>query len=140
LYLVEWEDRVKSLFITEYQSNTSRVITPAEQSVAEFRSCAESKIGGVCDPDEERENELWLMDLASMEARQLSNCVDAICSGIVWSPDGTRLIYEHLSLLANSSGLPTLWWIDIATGEEQPVFQESQLPGGTRAGRRTENG
>lgn len=130
LYLVEWEDRVKSLFITEYRSNTSRVITPAEQSVAEFAVSPNQESVAYVIQTQQRENELWLMDLASMEARQLSNCVDAICSGIVWSPDGTRLIYEHLSLLVNSSGLPTLWWIDIATGAEQPVFQESQLPGG----------
>jgi ABC-type nickel/cobalt efflux system permease component RcnA len=130
LYLVEWEDRVKSLFITEYETDTSRVITPAAQSVAEFEVAPNQKSVAYVVQTEERENELWLMDLANMEAKKISSCVDAICSGIVWSPDGTRLIYEHLSLLGNSSGLPTLWWINVVTGEEQPVFQESQLPGG----------
>lgn len=130
LYLVEWEDRVKSLFITEYKTNTSRVITPAAQSVVEFEVAPNQAAVAYVIQTEEHESEIWLMHLASTETRQLSKCVDAICSGIVWSPDGTRLLYEHLSLLANSSGLPTLWWIDIVKGEEQPVFQESLLPGG----------
>jgi len=39
-------------------------------------------------------------------------------------------VYEHLSLDSNGSGLPTLWWVDAATGVAQPVFQDSQIPGG----------
>ncbi|MDP1544726.1 MAG: hypothetical protein Q8L87_01795, partial [Anaerolineales bacterium] len=130
LYLVEREDRVKSLFITEYETDTSRVITPPTQSVAEFEVAPNQKSVAYVVQTEERENEIWLMDFASMDAKKISGCVDAICSGIVWSPNGSRIIYEHLSLLANSSGLPTLWWINVVTGEEQPVFQEAQLPGG----------
>jgi Tol biopolymer transport system component len=49
---------------------------------------------------------------------------------MVWSPDGSRVIYEHLSLNDSTSGLPTLWWINISTMENQSVFQESQVPGG----------
>jgi len=80
--------------------------------------------------NESTSNEIWLLDLKSLSSRKLTECKDAICSGLVWSPDGSRIIYEQMGLDGNASGLPTLWWVDITTAEAQPVFQDSQLPGG----------
>ena len=127
LYLSEDEKRVKHLFVTDYSRDTSR---PLAQGVVEYAVVPGRDAAAYVILTEERENEIWLIDLATMEQYVISDCRDAICSGLVWSPNGTRLIYERLNLVGNPGGLPALWWIDLGTGEDQPVFQEAQLPGG----------
>ncbi len=130
LYLAEDENRVKQLFITEYEKDTSHVISEPAQSVVDYAVSPDQTRMVYVSQTDEYENEIWLTDLASMENKKLADCAEANCSGMVWSPDGTRVIYEHLSLSGGASGLPTLWWIDLGTGENQPVFQESQVTGG----------
>ncbi len=80
--------------------------------------------------NDDMENEIRLVDVNGGEDKKLSDCAGAMCSQPVWSPDGSRVIYEHISLAANNAtGLATLWWIDMNTGEAKPLFQEDQLPG-----------
>lgn len=130
LYLAEDENRVKQLFITDYEKNTSRALTQPTHSVVDYAiSPDQTRVAYIAQTDE-LENELWLMELASLENKKLSDCEDAVCSGVVWSPDGSRVVYERMSLLGGASGLPTLWWIDMNTGESQPVFQDTQVSGG----------
>lgn len=64
-------------------------------------------------------------------ARQLLACPDAACSGASWSPDGRRLVYERRNMLAAGAapGPPHLWWLDPATGETVPVFEDRQWIG-----------
>ena len=130
LYLAEDENRVKQLFITEYEKDTSSIISEPAQSVVDYAVSPDQTRVMYISQTDEYENEIWLTDLASMENKRLADCADANCSGMVWSPDGERVIYEHLSLSGSASGLPTLWWIDLGTGENQPVFQEAQVSGG----------
>ena len=129
LYLAENEKRVKQLFITDYEKKQSRAMTQPTASVVDYSvSPDQTRVVYVVQTDE-LENEIRLIDIASMDDKKLTECPDAICSGLVWSPDGSRVAYEHMSLDNNASGFSTLWWIDIDTGEDLPVFQESQLPG-----------
>ena len=130
LYLAEDENRVKHLFITDYGKDTSQIISQTDQRVVDYAVSPDQTQVAYISQTDEYENEIWLADLASMENKMLANCADANCSGMVWSPDGERVIYEHLSLSGGASGLPTLWWINVATGENLPVFQEAQITGG----------
>lgn len=128
LYLREDENRIKQLFITSYANDTSRLVSEKIQSVADYAVSPDQTQAVYVVQNDSESNEIWLVNLETLERRQLSACEDAICSGLVWSPNGGRIIYEHLSM--DGSGLPTLWWVDLATAEAQPVFQDSQLPGG----------
>lgn len=129
LYLLEDDERVRHLLMVKYSSDISQMVSPPSHSVVEFMISPDQKMVAYVAQSENRENEIWLLDLASMESKKMTDCVDAICAGMVWSPNGKRIIYEHLSLDDNSSGISTLWWLDVASGESQPVFQEAQLPG-----------
>lgn len=130
LYLAEDENKVKRLFITDFEKKVSRAITQPTQSVVEFSIAPDQTRVVYISQTDEYENTIWLIDLASMENKKLSDCKNAACSGVVWSPDGQRVVYERMSLDSNASGLPSLWWVDLNTGEDQPVFQEEQFPGG----------
>jgi TolB protein len=65
------------------------------------------------------------------EARELVDCDPADCSQPVWSPDGSKVVYERLDFGGANGGLglPTLWWLDVESGETRPVFQDAQIPG-----------
>lgn len=130
LYLAEDGDRVKRLFITDADKASSYAITQPIHNVVEYAlSPDQTSIAYVVLTDD-LENQIWLGDVEGTGHEMLSDCADAICSGLVWSPDGRCIIYEYMSLANNASGLPTLWWIDVAGGGEMPVFQETSLPGG----------
>jgi ABC-type nickel/cobalt efflux system permease component RcnA/Tol biopolymer transport system component len=130
LYLHEDEQRIKHLFITGYANDTSQMLSEEKQNVADFIVSPQNDRSAYIIQNDSVSSEIWLVDLKTFDRKKLSECVDAICSGMVWSPDGSRIVYEHLSLDSNGSGLPTLWWVDAATGVAQPVFQDSQIPGG----------
>jgi len=75
--------------------------------------------------------DLWAVDVDGSNHRQLLACPEAQCCGAIWSPDGERLIYERrdLSSLNALLGAPSLWWVDVASGQTNPLFQDSQMPG-----------
>lgn len=130
LYLREDENRIKQLFITNYTDDTSQVVSGENQNVNEFAVAPDFSRAVYMIQNDSASNEIWLADLETLSTTKLSDCVDAICSGVVWSPNGQRVVYERMLLDGNASGLPTLWWLDVTTKEAQPVFQDSQLPGG----------
>lgn len=130
LYLQESEEQVKQLFITDDAKDTSRLVSEQNQNVVEFTVSPNETLAAYLVQNSNVSGEIWLLDLKSMERKKISECKDAICSGLVWSPNSERIVYEDMSLENNGSGLPTLWWVDAATGEAQSVFQDSQIPGG----------
>jgi nickel/cobalt exporter len=76
-------------------------------------------------------SDLWLVKVDGRDPQELLACPEASCSGAVWSPDGQRLAYERINPPATgaTSGLPSLWWLEVNTSETGPVFQDSQWPG-----------
>jgi Tol biopolymer transport system component len=79
----------------------------------------------------EQGTELWRINLDGSNQRQLLSCPAAICKNASWSPDGQRLVYERITLPSpeNPLGLPELWWLDVTSGQTEPVFPNSQWPG-----------
>jgi len=131
LYLVEGQDRLKQLFVANVIQNDPSALTEGPNSVVDYALSPDGSQVAYVAQTNDLENEIWLVDLAKKENKKLSDCANAICSGPTWSPDGGRLVYEHMSLTGtNATGLSTLWSLDVKTGEAQPVFAESQLPGG----------
>jgi ABC-type nickel/cobalt efflux system permease component RcnA/Tol biopolymer transport system component len=74
---------------------------------------------------------LWGVNSDGSNRRLLLDCPASACSGPVWSPDGQRLVYEKRDIPPPGSllALPSLWWLDVSTGQTGPIFQDSQLPG-----------
>jgi Tol biopolymer transport system component len=76
-------------------------------------------------------SDLWMVKVDGHDPQELLACPEASCSGAVWAPDGQRLTYERINPPATgaTSGMPSLWWFEMDTGETGPVFQDSQWPG-----------
>lgn len=128
LYLAENENRVKQLFITSYAEKSPVLIS--NENVVEFAVAPNQSNVAYVIQNSTIESEIWLLNLENMQNKKISDCEHTSCSGMVWSPDGEKIIYEHISNDGNVSGFSTLWWVDILRGEEGPVFQEAQFPGG----------
>jgi Tol biopolymer transport system component len=130
IYLAGRQGEPKQLFVTDIQPIDPVLVSGAGENVTEYALSPDQRKVVYVTQVEDLENRIWLVDVKSGERKVLSDCADAICSGLVWSPDGTRIVYEYTRLSGDSlTGLPTLWWVDIASGEPNPVFQEAQLPG-----------
>ncbi len=76
-------------------------------------------------------SDLWLMNADGTSAEMLLACVDAACSNPMWMPDGQRLLYErrNIPVPGAAPGNPRLWWLDAATGDTVPLFEDNQLLG-----------
>jgi Tol biopolymer transport system component len=76
-------------------------------------------------------SQLWQWMPATGSQTLLLDCPGAFCSGSVWSPDGQGILYSRLDrgAQANPAGIPSIWWLDLTTGETSPLFQDAQMPG-----------
>jgi nickel/cobalt exporter len=130
LYLAEDENKVTQLFITSLRDGTSEHLTDTSNGVMDYSlSPDQSRIAYILNT-KELENEIRIIDLVDREDNKLADCENAVCSSPFWAPDGSGLVYESMSLASsNVTGLATLWWLDVVSGETRPLFQESQLPG-----------
>ena len=130
LYLLEDQDNVRQLLIANVKDKVPTALSEAPNSVVDYALSPDQTRVAYILQNEDLENEIWLSNMSGDQKKKLTDCMSAICSGPVWSPDGNGLVYEQISLSdSNSTGLPTLWWVDVRTNEAKPVFQESQLPG-----------
>jgi ABC-type nickel/cobalt efflux system permease component RcnA/Tol biopolymer transport system component len=127
IYLSEDEDGHKQLVVSDMKGGTERALTDFPRGVTGFTLSPDRTqviyVGQAADLGVS----LWLARVDGSEAREVVTCEPADCSQPVWSPDGSKVVYERLEL--GGLGLPTLWWLDAASGETQPVFQEAALPG-----------
>jgi Tol biopolymer transport system component len=71
-------------------------------------------------------SDLWVVESDGCGRRQLLACLEADCIEPDWSPDGARIAYTRRD---NVLDLPYIWWLDVATGETEPFFQDDQEVG-----------
>lgn len=130
LYQVEGEDRVKQLFIANVKDGQAIPLTDETTNVVDFALLADQSRVIYVVQNDDLENSMWLVNIANGESKKIFDCTDAACSQPVWSPDGSRVIFEHIALSGvDATGLATLWWVDMQTYKVEPLFQEGKLPG-----------
>lgn len=76
-------------------------------------------------------SDLYAVSPDGNNRRLLLPCPEAACSGPAWHPDNLRLIYEGraVSALSGGQGVSRLWWLDLASSETVPVFDDTQWLG-----------
>lgn len=131
IYLNTDETDHKQLLMVDTKGSEPRQLTNAARGVVDFAISPDQKQVAYFEQTEEIQYNLWIMKTDGTENRLAASCEEAECGRPVWSPDGKRVIYEHMAVSADGSttGMSSLWWFDIATGEAQSVFQEDRLPG-----------
>lgn len=131
IYLSEDEDGHKQLVISTTKGETECVLTDAPRGVRDFSLSPDRSQVIYVSQAADLSASLWLARLDGSEVRQLVLCDPADCSQPIWSPDGSKVVYERLEFNGGNGGLglPSLWWLNIVDGDTQPIFQEAQLPG-----------
>lgn len=76
-------------------------------------------------------SDLWAVSVEGDAPYLLLACLEAVCNAPAWAPSSQRIIYERRTMLAldTAPGPPRLWWLDMASGETVPVFDDSQMIG-----------
>jgi len=75
------------------------------------------------------ESSIWGINPDGSDAHLVLDCPQAECGGPVWTPDGKKLFYErHDYSQSTNLSIYSIWWLDLATNETQPVFQDQRFP------------
>jgi TolB protein len=135
LYVASDAQGNDQLFIISLEGGTPTQVTREKLGVWDYTLSPDGSTIIYAALRQDGGSDLWVIASEGGEARQLLACPDAACSGATWSPDQKRLVYERRNMLVAGSapGPPHLWWLDPATGETVPVFEDNQWLGyGTR--------
>ncbi|MDO9300098.1 MAG: hypothetical protein Q7T89_01895 [Anaerolineales bacterium] len=126
VYLANDENKSRQIFIAGINSANPQKLTNAENGVTDFALSPDQEQMIYIEQTKDFDYALWLMNLSGAENKLMFACEGANCGQPIWSPDGRRVVYEYMPLEEATS---SLWWLDVATGAAQPVFQEARLPG-----------
>ncbi len=68
---------------------------------------------------------IWAINADGSSRRSVLDCPQSECNTPRWYPDGTKIAYDRLDDAAQAT-VPrfSVWWLDLATGETQPVFPD----------------
>lgn len=130
IYLADGSNGRKQLFLADSDAQNSNQLTDAPLGVVDYALSPDQNQIVYFVQTEDFFNDIWLFNLDDSSNRKLSSCDSAMCRQPAWSPDGQRLLYEHMDLTGGDAlgGMPTLWLLDVESGASNPVFQSSNLP------------
>jgi len=126
IYLNDDKNKHKQVFIMDVNGGNPRQLTNAAKGVTDFTISPDQSQIIYIEQTEDFDYGLWLLKLDGSENKLMFSCKQANCGQPVWSPDENHIVYEYMPL---DEGTSSLWWLDLATGEARPVFQEARLPG-----------
>jgi TolB protein len=76
--------------------------------------------------------DLWEMDRDGSNQKVIVDCAADRCTAPSWSPDGARLAYSRETQAQTAGGphgAPRVWIFDTTTGQNNPLYQDSQMLG-----------
>jgi TolB protein len=118
------------LFVINPTGGQPSQLTRAEFGIWDYTLAADGMTIIYAAMREDGGSDLWEVATDGSGAQPLLTCPEMSCSGAAPSPDG-RLVYERRNMLVSGAapGPPHLWWLDPATGETVPVFEDRQWIG-----------
>lgn len=128
-YLAPDDKRRNQLFVAPLAGGNTAMYTDEDAGVAGYSLSPDQKtiLYAVIEPD--GASSFWALDIDGAHRRLALDCPHAECVSPVWYPDGQKLVYERLNISKGPSaaGMFSLWWLDLKTGQTQPVFQDQSF-------------
>ena len=132
VYLAPEDRLARNLYLTDPASGAVYQLTTTPDGVEDYAvspnggqiAYTQYNAGGTAN--------IWLLDLRTTTSRQITNCVDAMCSAPAWKPDGTQLAYQRQDYntgMQTGLGLPRVWMVDLDTLHTERLFADPQLRG-----------
>ncbi len=131
---LNWDENGRiQLYTTSLSQNEPEQLTNTDGDVHSYAIAPDGTQLVYAVRYENGRSELWQINLTnrlfSTSPQKLLTCENALCSLPVWAPDSRRLIYEKRRMLDDGElGLPTLWWLDVKTGETITVLEDASSP------------
>jgi nickel/cobalt transporter (NicO) family protein len=121
----------KQLYLVSATGGEVQQITNGDTGVWNYNVSPDGRSLIYSVPDGKTGSELWLWNAEMDEPEQILHCPEISCSDALWSPQSSQILYSRLEFGDEQAylGIPSLWWLDLESGETQPLFQDSQLPG-----------
>ncbi|MEW5957540.1 MAG: Ig-like domain-containing protein [Chloroflexota bacterium] len=131
LYLAPAENAIEQLYMIKPGGSQPAPLTEEPFGVFDYAVSPDGTTIVYAALREDAGSDLWSITVAGGERKPLLACPGAVCNGAVWAPDSSRLVYERRTLLAAGAAPapPRLWWLNPATGETAPIFEDTQIIG-----------
>lgn len=129
LYIGPDQNNYYQLQIFEIESGISQQLTFSSRGILDYALAPDGERVAYAIIQQNNQGEIREINLTNGVDRRLTLFPNAVCKGLTWSPDGTKLLFEVIDQTEGSGlGINSLWWIDPETLDKKPVFQEAQLP------------
>ena len=133
LFLLPGPNGAHQLFRLPDGSAAPRQLTgvdePAAPEVYDFAPAPDGERIAYAVLDDSGNTAIHIVDKDGGGDTLLFDCPQAECSGIAWSPDGRRIVYERRARAGGLLESPRLFWLDPATGETLPLIEGNETPG-----------
>jgi Tol biopolymer transport system component len=123
IYVAEDEPERYQMFVIALDENQPRQLTQEPFGIWDYAASTDGERIAFSALRQDGGSDLWIVDSDGGGRRQLLDCSDEDCTEPHWSPDGRRLIYTRRETIIAA---PRLWWVDVASGETVPVFEDEQ--------------
>ena len=120
------------LFVVSQEGDDQRQLTEEAYGIVDFAPSPDGTRVVYAALRADGGADLWQVPASGGTPLQLLDCAGAIpgasCTTPVWQPGTNRLVYERRNFLQEGAppGPPRLYWLDVASGDTAPVFQDTQ--------------
>ncbi len=130
LYLAPDENGIHQLFQVDPAGEAAgRPLVTADGGIRAFAPSPDGRAIALILPDPDGTDRLALFDLAASRLAPLADCGVKHCAQPAWTADGTRVLYDRVPVDERERGDGEMWWVDVASGESVPLFDQGQLAG-----------
>jgi Tol biopolymer transport system component len=123
--------QTSTLWYMSIDDSQPEVLFTTESSIFDYAPSPDGTLIAISIYDESGEIDLWLVNHNGENLRQITDCSpEASCTTPAWSPDGQLIAYERQEVaLSGGLGPKRIWVYNMSTGENQPVYEDSQVIG-----------
>ena len=105
----------------------TRQLTAGERDIDSYSVAPDGNTIAYAVVDDDDSSAIWQVETRdSAESQRLLTCKTATCIKPIWSPDGTKLLYERTPV--DLADVTRLWWLN-QDGSTTPVFEDETIEG-----------
>ena len=124
-------NNARNLMLHDLNTGQSGVLIENEFGVESYAVDPTGNLIAVSLYREDGTADIWVYNLSTEAATQITNCGNALCGAAAWNADGTQIAYEReeFDLLFGQVAARRIWVVDLATARSRLFFDDTQITG-----------